>query len=80
MGQYAQILDGYVVNIIVLDDPTIINLFYVNPMGGPNFDFVNQIDNLSIVPQIGWSYAQAIYPASDSYTSPDGTIVVNGNL
>jgi hypothetical protein len=80
MGQYAQILDGYIMNIIVLDDPTIIDLFYVNPFGGPNFDFVNQIDCLSIVPQIGWSYAQAIYPASDFYTSPDGSIVVDGIL
>jgi hypothetical protein len=77
--QYAQILAGFIVNIIVLDDPTIVDLFYVSPFGGPNFDFVNQIDNLSIIPQIGWSYAPAIYPGSDTYTSPDGSVVITGN-
>jgi hypothetical protein len=79
MAQYAQILDGFVANVIVLDDPSIINLFFINPLGGPNFDYVNQIDNLSIIPQIGWSYTPAIYPNADIYTSPDGSIIVNGN-
>jgi len=82
--QYAQIYQGYIVNVIELDNPSILNLFYVNPLGGPNFDYVNQIDNLTLngqpcVPQIGWSYTPAIYPNYDSYTSSDGTITVSGN-
>ena len=82
--QYAQILAGFVVNVIELEDPSILPLFYVNPMGGANFDFVNQIDNLTLdgqscIPQIGWSYLPPIYPNPDTYTSQDGTIVVNGN-
>jgi hypothetical protein len=81
---YAQVSAGYIVNVIELDDPSILSLFYTNPLGGPNFDFVLRIDNLTFngqpcVPQIGWSYLPPVYPNPDTYTSPDGTVVVNGN-
>jgi hypothetical protein len=82
---YAQILAGFIVNVIVLDDASLLPLFFVNPLGGKNFDFVKPIDNLvdqngnSAAPQIGWSYQPVIYPALDFYTSPDGTQVIDGN-
>jgi hypothetical protein len=81
---YAQISAGFIINVIDLEDASLLPLFFVNPLGGDNFDFVLQIDNLmldgqSCVPQIGWSYLPPIYPNPDTYTSPDGTIVVNGN-
>lgn len=70
-AQYAQISMGYVINVIVLNDPTILNLFYVNPLGGPNFDYVVQIDELVPVPQIGWQYQPPIYPAPGYFTNPN---------
>lgn len=60
---YAQILYGVVVNIIVLDDSTLVPQF---TMG---FDFCLEIDNLAIIPQIGWSYNAALnifYPPSQT--------------
>jgi hypothetical protein len=81
---YAQISQGFIVNVFELDDDSILDLFFVNPLGGENFDYVNRIDNLTLngvscIPQIGWSYLPPIYPNPDTYTSPDGTIIVNGN-
>ncbi len=81
---YAQISQGFIVNVIVLDDITLLPLFFVNPIGGSNFDYVKPIDNLidqngnSACPQIGWSYQPAISPTLDFYTSPDGTQIING--
>lgn len=47
---YAQILNGIIQNIIVLDDPNISSLF------SQGFDYFIRIDNLSPTPQIGWLY------------------------
>jgi hypothetical protein len=71
MAVYAQIFNGYVVNVIALDDPSILNLFYVNPVNGSNFDYVIQIDQLSPVPQIGWQYQPPIYPNAAVFTNPN---------
>jgi len=52
---FAQIRGGVIINVIVIDDPTIVELFIVDPFGGPNFDAIVRIDNISPEPQIGWT-------------------------
>jgi hypothetical protein len=47
---YAQILNGIIVNIIQLDDSTLVSLF------AQGYDSCLQIDNLTVVPNIGWYY------------------------
>ena len=47
---YAQILNGFVRNVIVLNDPTLQSVF-VN-----GFDYLVRIDNLTPTPQIMWAY------------------------
>jgi hypothetical protein len=71
MSQYAQISMGYVLNVIVLDDPSILNLFYANPFTGGSYDFVVQIDQLDPVPQIGWTYQPPVYPNPAIFTDPN---------
>ena len=63
---YAQIKDGLVRNVIVLDDPSIVDLFYVSPLDGSRFDVVERIDHLTPVPQIGWEYQQGHYVNPES--------------
>jgi hypothetical protein len=48
--QFAQILDGVIVNIIELDDITLLPNFTIG------YDSCTQIDGLNPVPTIGWSY------------------------
>lgn len=47
---FAQIRDGTIQNVIVLNDPSLEHVF----VGG--FDALVRIDNLDPVPQIGWLY------------------------
>lgn len=47
---FAQILNGVVQNTIVLDDMKLASLF------SQGFDHFVRIDNLELVPSIGWSY------------------------
>lgn len=47
---YAQILDGVVQNTIVLTDPTLESIF------AAGFDYFIEIDGLTPMPSIGWSY------------------------
>lgn len=47
---YAQILNGLILNVIELDDSTLVSEFT------NGFDFCIQIDTLSPVPAIGWKY------------------------
>jgi hypothetical protein len=56
---YAQILNGVVVNIIILNDSTL------EPLFAQGFDACIQIDQLSPQPGIGWSYdGQSFTPPS----------------
>jgi hypothetical protein len=71
MAQYAQISAGVVANIIVLDDPSILNLFFANPITGGTYDYVIQIDQLNPVPQIGWTYQPPVYPNPQVFTNPN---------
>lgn len=57
---YAQILNGIIENIIVLDDPSLSSLF------SQGFDYFIRIDNLNPVPQIGWLYN------GSSFSDPNG--------
>lgn len=68
--RYAQIQGGFIVNVIVLDDPSILSLFTVNPLNGTQFDFVIRIDTISPEPQIGWSYLPPVYPNPQTFTNP----------
>ena len=68
---YAQIQNGLVMNVILLDDPSILSLFMINPVDGTQFDFVVRIDQLSPVPQIGWSYLPPVYPNPATFTNPN---------
>jgi hypothetical protein len=47
---YAQILNGIVVNTIVLTDTNLVSVF------SEGFDYFIQIGNLTPQPGIGWSY------------------------
>lgn len=47
---YAQITAGVVVNIIVLNDPTLVSVF------SAGFDAFVQVDQLVPYPAIGWTY------------------------
>jgi hypothetical protein len=56
---YTQILNGIIVNIIELDDSTLVPIF------AQGYDSCMQIDNLSTVPNIGWYYdipSASFYP------------------
>jgi len=67
---YAQILNGIIVNIIDLEDPTLVPIF------SEGFDSCLEIDNLSIVPNIGWYYdvpSTAFYP-------PETLALIQNNL
>lgn len=47
---YAQISNGIVKNTIVLDDLSLLPLF------SQGFERCIRVDNLDVVPSIGWSY------------------------
>lgn len=51
---YAQILNGLVENIIVLNDDHAEYLYIFGPRAG--FDDLVRVDILTPIPQIGWSY------------------------
>lgn len=56
---YAQILNGIIINIIDLDDSTLVPIF------AEGFDSCMQIDQLNPIPQIGWYYdipSASFYP------------------
>jgi hypothetical protein len=62
---YAQIKGGWILNVIILNDPSLLSLFFIDPMGGPNFDYVLRIDEISPEPQIGWAYD------GENFTNPN---------
>lgn len=47
---YAQISNGIVVNVIVLNDQTLVSLF------SQGFDYFIEVDQLPGSPGIGWTY------------------------
>ena len=56
---YAQIKNNVIVNVIVLDDPTLVSIFT------DGFDYCVRIDNLTPVPIIGDTYN----PSNGTFTS-----------
>ncbi len=64
---YAQIRDGIVKNTIVVDETTPMNLF------SQEFDYFLRIDNLSIIPGIGWNYD------GDDYIPPLDPEIISEN-
>ena len=58
---WAQILNGVVVNIIVLNDTTLIPIFT------QGFDYLIEIDQLTPQPGIGWTYD------GTNFTQPSGS-------
>jgi hypothetical protein len=67
---YAQILNGIIVNIIDLEDSTLVPIF------AQGFDSCLQIDNLSTVPDIGWYYDIS----SAAFYSPATLALIQDNL
>ena len=51
---FAQISNGVIMNVIELDDPTLIPIFL------EGYDSCVQIDILPTLPQIGWNYNTAL--------------------
>jgi|SRR5271165_5674657 len=68
---YAQILNGVVVNTIVLIDPTLIPLF------SQGYDSFVQIDKLPVVPGPGWSYDGTKFTAPAPVQPILATIPIN---
>jgi hypothetical protein len=58
---YAQIKDGIIKNMIVLEDESIKHLF------SEGFDHFVRVDELNPVPCIGWAYDGVFF------TKPEGT-------
>ena len=69
--RYAQIQNGFIVNVILLDDESLLPLFMINPIDKTQFDFVVRVDQLSREPQIGWSYLPPVYPNPATFTNPN---------
>lgn len=63
---YAQIKLGMIMNVIVLDDPTIAGDFLTDPASNMIYDEVIRIDDLSPQPCISWLYE------NKRFTAPDG--------
>ena len=57
---YAQIKDGAIKNVIVLNDAGLVSLFEVG------FDYCLRIDDLDPVPKMGWEYDSG----TDTYIEP----------
>src|SRR5271166_2336795 len=51
---FAQVLHGVVINMIELDDPSLIPTFL------DGFDYCLQVDILPTMPQLGWTYNPAL--------------------
>lgn len=67
---YAQILNGIIVNIIQLEDSSLVSLF------SQGYDSCIQIDNLTPIPAIGWYYDIP----STSFYSPATLALIQNNL
>lgn len=67
--QYAQIKDGIVKNVILLDDAGLASHFAIG------FDSCIRIDDVSPVPGIGWTYAGSVF----SEPTPPAFIVDKAN-
>src|ERR1700722_8685422 len=67
---YAQILNSIIINIIELDDITLVPLFT------EGFDSCLEIDGLSIIPSIGWYYD---IPSS-SFFPPTTLALIQDNI
>lgn len=61
---YAQVKDGIVSNTIVVDETTPLELF------SKNFDHFLRIDDLEVVPGVGWGYEGGIFIAPPSEEPP----------
>lgn len=73
---YAQITNDIVVNIIELDDATQIFLF------AEGYDQCIQIDDLSTIPSIGWTYSNGIFslPLTASQTAVANAITLGNQI
>lgn len=58
---YACIKDATIKNVIVVEDLSFIGLI------AKDWESIKRIDNLEIVPQIGWTYSAQ----TDSYSRPE---------
>lgn len=58
---YALIKDGEIKNIIVVNDLSFIGLI------AHEWEFCKRIDNLDIIPQIGWKYSAS----ENTYSPPE---------
>jgi hypothetical protein len=70
---YAQIKNSKIINTIVLDDSSLLNLFSTDSNGIP-FDALIQIDNIYPPPSIGWVYDGI------TFFSPSTIAIVQNNL
>lgn len=61
---FAQIKSGVIVNVINLDDPSIVDLFSFDPATNIPYDHVLQIDQLYPRPGIGWLFDELIFTSA----------------
>jgi hypothetical protein len=70
---FAQISSGQIVNTIILNDMSILNLFMADPTTQIPYDYVLQIDNQYPQPGIGWAFdGIQFYPPQQPNQSDDG--------
>lgn len=53
---FVQIKNQIIINSIVIDDISLINLFKNDPITGEPYDYVLQVDSIYPQPGIGWSF------------------------
>lgn len=63
--KYAQIQNGIILNLIVLNDTAILTDFMINPLDGSALDSIQRVDNLNPMPQMGWLFDGANFSAPD---------------
>jgi hypothetical protein len=66
---YAQIKYGLVLNVVVIDDSSLLSTFLIG------YDFLIEIDQLTPMPQVGWIYNAAF----STFTPPPYNPIVNTN-
>lgn len=64
--KYAQIKNGMVQNVIVIDDSSLVSLF------GKNFDDIIKVDEVYPNPGPGWSYDRNTYSFSPPQVEDNG--------
>lgn len=65
---YAQIVNGVVVNTIILNDSSLLYLFLNDPTTESPFDYVLQINNLYPRPGINWTFDGIIFSPPIDYS------------